>query len=35
MPPLNRREKHPPLMTDELALLRAWLDAGAEWDETQ
>jgi len=35
MPPLNRREKFPALSADEIALLRSWIDAGADWDATQ
>ncbi|MEO7414406.1 MAG: c-type cytochrome domain-containing protein, partial [Opitutaceae bacterium] len=29
MPPLDRREKYPALSASEVALLRAWIDAGA------
>lgn len=32
MPPLNRREKYPSLTSNEVAVIRAWIDAGAEWD---
>src|ERR1700722_13728417 len=31
MPPKAQREKFPALKTDEVALLRAWIDQGAEW----
>jgi ankyrin repeat protein len=31
MPPKAQREKFPGLKTDEVALLRAWIDQGAEW----
>lgn len=31
MPPLDAREKYPPLTSDELSLLRAWIDQGARW----
>ena len=31
MPPMAVREKFPALTTDEVALLRAWIDQGAEW----
>jgi hypothetical protein len=31
MPPKAARERFPALTTDELALLRAWIDRGAEW----
>jgi mono/diheme cytochrome c family protein len=31
MPPLDAREKSPPLSRDELSLLRAWIDQGAKW----
>ncbi len=34
MPPLNRREKYPPLTPAEIDLLRAWIDAGAPWAPT-
>ncbi len=34
MPPLNRREKNPPLTADEIALVRTWIDSGASWDKT-
>jgi hypothetical protein len=33
MPPLNRREKYPALTADEIARLRAWIEAGAPWPE--
>jgi ankyrin repeat protein len=32
MPPLDRREKYPPLAAHEVALLRTWIDTGAAWD---
>jgi hypothetical protein len=31
MPPRAVRQKFPALTTDEIALLRAWIDQGAEW----
>ena len=31
MPPRARRDRFPGLAPDELALLRAWIDQGAEW----
>jgi hypothetical protein len=31
MPPRAQRERFPGLTTDEVALLRAWTDQGAEW----
>jgi hypothetical protein len=31
MPPRGARAKFPALTTDEVALLRAWIDRGAEW----
>jgi ankyrin repeat protein len=31
MPPRAVRERYPGLTTDEVALLRAWIDQGAEW----
>jgi hypothetical protein len=31
MPPMSQREKYPALMGDDIALLRAWIDQGAEW----
>src|SRR5262249_3366561 len=31
MPPKAARERFPGLTTDEVALLRAWIDQGAEW----
>jgi mono/diheme cytochrome c family protein len=31
MPPKAVRERFPALTTDEVALLRAWIDQGAEW----
>jgi hypothetical protein len=31
MPPKARRDRFPGLARDELALLRAWIDQGAEW----
>jgi ankyrin repeat protein len=33
MPPRARREEFPALSADEVALLRAWIDRGAEWPE--
>jgi ankyrin repeat protein/mono/diheme cytochrome c family protein len=34
MPPLSKRDRHPPLSKDEIARLRAWIDAGLPWPET-
>ena len=34
MPPLRRRDKFPALSADEVALLRAWIDSGAEWTKS-
>jgi mono/diheme cytochrome c family protein len=31
MPPKAKRKRFPALTTDEVALLRAWIDQGAEW----
>jgi mono/diheme cytochrome c family protein len=31
MPPLNRRDKYPPVSDEEAARIRAWIDAGAAW----
>jgi ankyrin repeat protein len=31
MPPKAQRERFPALRTDDVALLRAWIDQGAEW----
>jgi mono/diheme cytochrome c family protein len=31
MPPLDRREKYPPLTEAEVRLWRTWIDAGAPW----
>jgi hypothetical protein len=31
MPPLDRREKYPPLSAAEIDRLRTWIDAGAPW----
>ena len=31
MPPRAARERFPALKSDEVALLRAWIDQGAEW----
>jgi Planctomycete cytochrome C/Squalene-hopene cyclase C-terminal domain len=31
MPPKSQRKKFPALNTDDVALLRAWIDQGAEW----
>jgi hypothetical protein len=31
MPPKAAREKFPPLTAEEVSLLRAWIDQGAEW----
>ena len=33
MPPRAQRERFPALRADEVALLRAWIDQGAEWPE--
>lgn len=35
MPPLSRRDKHPPLRREEIARLRAWIDAGLPWPEAE
>lgn len=32
MPPLDRREKYPGLTPAEIALLRTWIDDGANWE---
>lgn len=34
MPPLSKRDEHPPLKADEILRLRAWIDAGLPWPET-
>jgi hypothetical protein len=31
MPPKAQRKRFPALSTDDVALLRAWVDQGAEW----
>jgi hypothetical protein len=31
MPPLDSRDEYPPLSQGEIALLRAWIDQGAQW----
>jgi hypothetical protein len=31
MPPKAQRNRFPALRTDDIALLRAWIDQGAEW----
>jgi len=31
MPPLDARDKYTPLSKQEISLLRAWIDQGAEW----
>jgi hypothetical protein len=31
MPPKARRKRFPALSADEVALLRAWIDQGAQW----
>jgi ankyrin repeat protein len=31
MPPVDSRDKFPPLSAEELALLRGWIDQGAHW----
>ena len=31
MPPLDRREKYPPLSIAEIELLRTWINNGAPW----
>jgi hypothetical protein len=31
MPPKNQRQRFPALNTEKVALLRAWIDQGAEW----
>ncbi len=31
MPPVDSRDKYPPLSREEIALLRAWIDQGAKW----
>ena len=31
MPPKAARERVPALTSDEVAVLRAWIDQGAEW----
>jgi ankyrin repeat protein len=35
MPPLNRRDDYPPLQPEEIARIRAWIDAGAPWDKSE
>jgi len=30
MPPLEKREKYPPMTKDQIALIRAWIDQGAK-----
>ena len=31
MPPLDKREKYPPLTKEQIGLIRAWIDQGAKW----
>jgi len=33
MPPLDRRDKYPPLTSQDIALVRGWIDQGAKWPE--
>ena len=33
MPPLGRRDRHPKLTKDQIAMVRAWIDQGAKWPE--
>jgi ankyrin repeat protein len=33
MPPLDRREKYPPLQVSEIELIRSWIEAGANWEQ--
>ena len=33
MPPLGRRDRHPKLTKDQIAMVRAWIDKGAKWPE--
>ena len=33
MPPLDKREKYPALTAAEIALIRGWIDQGANWPE--
>ncbi len=35
MPPLNRREKYPALSPQDVARIRAWIDAGAGWSDAR
>ena len=38
MPPQDSRDQYPPLSADEISLVRAWIDQGADWpahDSTQ
>lgn len=35
MPPLDARDKYPPLSADEIALLRAWIDQGGNWESSK
>jgi hypothetical protein len=35
MPPLDARDKYPALSDQEIGLLRAWIDQGANWPETK
>lgn len=31
MPPLDKRDKYPPLTKEQIGLIRAWIDQGAKW----
>ena len=33
MPPIDNRDKYPKITKKQIALIRAWIDQGAEWPE--
>ena len=35
MPPLSKREKYEALSSDEVELLKAWIDQGLPWGEEE
>ncbi len=33
MPPLDKREKYPQLSREQIAIIRTWIDQGAQWSD--
>ena len=33
MPPIDKRDKYPKFTTEQVALVRAWIDQGAKWPD--